>query len=104
MGTGPTADSDPRDGTKVTVVHTTACHFCEDAQQALRELSERYPLTIATVAADSPEGERLISANAVGMFPLVLVDGVFFSQGRLPRRKLRKLLDARATSPAGVAS
>jgi len=26
------------------------------------------------------------------MFPLVLVDGAFFSQGRLPRRKLRALL------------
>ncbi len=31
-----------------------------------------------------------------GMFPLVLVDGAFFSVGRLPRKKLRKLLVARA--------
>jgi hypothetical protein len=34
------------------------------------------------------------------MFPLVLLDGAFFSQGRLPRRKLRALLASRpAVSP-----
>jgi hypothetical protein len=30
------------------------------------------------------------------MFPVVLVDGALFSVGRLPRGKLRKLLEARA--------
>jgi hypothetical protein len=29
------------------------------------------------------------------MFPLVLVDGAFFSSGRLPRKKLARLLDRR---------
>jgi hypothetical protein len=28
------------------------------------------------------------------MFPLVLFDGLFLSSGRLPRRKLDKVLDA----------
>ena len=34
------------------------------------------------------------------MFPLVLVDGAFFSVGRLPRRKLRKVLTARGAAVA----
>jgi hypothetical protein len=35
------------------------------------------------------------------MFPLVLVDGAFFSAGRLPRRKLARLLTQPASTPAG---
>jgi len=30
------------------------------------------------------------------MYPLVLVDGAFFSFGKLPRKKLRRLLERRA--------
>ncbi len=94
MGTTPTK-ADSGDGPVVTVVHTTACHFCDDARQALGELAREYPLRVVTVAADAPEGQRLLAEHRVGMFPLVLLDGAFFSQGRLPRRKLRKLLDSR---------
>ncbi len=100
MGTTPTR-GDSGDGPVVTVVHATACHFCDDAQQALGELAAEYPLRVSLVAAESPAGQRLLAEHRVGMFPLVLLDGVFFSQGRLPRRKLRKLLDSRLTT--GVA-
>ncbi len=79
----------------VTVVHATACHFCDDARAALTELAREYPLRIEPVPADSPHGQTLLRTHAVGMFPLVLLDGAFFSQGRLPRKKLRKALDTR---------
>jgi len=36
------------------------------------------------------------------MFPLVLVDGEFFSYGRLPVRKLRRLLEALTAQRAAV--
>ena len=81
---------------RVTAVTAPACHFCDDAQAALAELAHAYPLTLRLVAADSSDGQALLHAHHAGMFPLVLVDGVFFSAGRLPRRKLARLLADRA--------
>ena len=88
--------------TVITVVYAQACHYCEDADQALAALALEYPLVIERVAADEPLGRILVTEHRAPMFPLVLVDGAFFSFGRLPRKKLRKLLDSRR-SPAAVA-
>lgn len=87
---------------RVTVVTSSACHFCDDAQAALAELAQAYPLTVRLVAADSSAGQALLSDHGAGMFPLVLVDGAFFSAGRLPRRKLARLLARQASALAGV--
>lgn len=85
---------------KITVVNAPACHFCDDAEQALGVLAQRFPLDVRVVALESPEGARLVIEHRPTMTPLVLVDDVFFSSGRLPRRKLEKLLIARG---AGLA-
>ena len=82
----------------VTVVRTPACHFCEDALTALDELRREVPLRLDVVAAADPRGRDLLGRHRPGMFPLVLVDGAFFSAGRLPRTKLRSLLAARQTA------
>lgn len=79
----------------ITVVKSEACHFCEDAQRVLTELAESYPLTVDTVDVRSEAGRRLMRVHRASMSPLVLVDGEFFSHGRLPRRKLTKLLEQR---------
>lgn len=85
-----------RPATVVTVVHSPACHFCADAEQALNELAREFPLVLDFVAAAEARGESLVREHRAPMFPLVLVDGAFFSFGRLPRKKLRRLLEARA--------
>jgi hypothetical protein len=54
------------------------------------------------VQAESQAGRVLLHQHGSGMFPLVLVDGAFFSAGRLPRRKLGRLLAGAATSETGV--
>ena len=82
----------------VTVVHSPACHFCEDALAALDELRRAVPLEVDVVAASDPRGRELLGRHRPGMFPLVLVDGAFFSAGRLPRAKLQALLGARRTA------
>ena len=84
-----------RKSTDITVVHAPACHFCDDALQALTELAAAYPLTIELLDAADPRGQQLVAAHRAPMYPLVLTDGQFFSFGRLPRKKLRKLLEAR---------
>ncbi len=78
----------------VTLVHSTACHFCDDARAVLDELARTYPLLIDVVAAEQPRGRALMAEHRAAMYPLVLLDGQFFSTGRLPARKLRKILDA----------
>lgn len=88
------------DPVAVTVVHAPACHFCDDARQALGELAGEFPLTVELVECTDPRGGALMGEHRAGMYPLVLVDGTFFSAGRLPRKKLRALLAARAATVA----
>ncbi|MBX6371044.1 MAG: glutaredoxin [Acidothermus sp.] len=86
--------------TKVVVVHAPACHFCEEAHSVLADLAGEFPIEVRSVEATDPEGEALFRRWRAPMYPLVLVDGTFFSFGRLPRNKLRALLAARYPAEA----
>jgi len=91
--------------TTITLVHTPACHFCADAQAALTELGREFTTRVDLISADSDAGQALIGVHRPAMFPLVLLDGVRFSVGRLPRRKLRATLTARVSAqPVGSRS
>jgi alkyl hydroperoxide reductase subunit AhpF len=85
---------------QVTLVHSPACHFCDDAAQALNELSAQYEIEVVIVGVDSTVGATLVAVHRPAMNPLVLVDGEFFSSGRLPRKKLVKLLQERGAQLA----
>lgn len=76
----------------ITVVQTSGCHFCVQAEESLEVLAARYPIHVSLVDVESPEGVRLTQQHRPAMNPLVLVDGRFFSSGRLPRKKLTALL------------
>ena len=81
----------------VTVVEAPACHLCEDAKSALAVLARSYPLRVDVVSLTDEPGRVLMQVHRAPMSPLVLLDGVYFSSGRLPRRKLeRRLAKARA--------
>ena len=82
----------------ITIVHTSACHFCLDALDTLAGLGDQ--LQVDSIEADSVAGMALVDTHRPTMFPLVLVDGAFFSQGRLPRHKMRAMLSSwQAVSP-----
>ena len=82
----------------ITVVHTQACHYCVEALDALTALGD--DVQVEPIDAGSAAGMALVDTHRPTMFPLVLVDGAFFSQGRLPRGKVRALLGSRqAVSP-----
>ena len=81
--------------TRVTVVESPACHYCAEAHQVLAALAATYPLVVDTVDARGDVGRLLMAEHRAAMSPLVLLDGAFFSHGRLPRRKLTKVLSAR---------
>lgn len=99
---GVSSDAVTETVTRVTVVHAPACHFCEDAERTLDALGEGFHLEVSVVDVDSGHGRSLVAEHRPAMNPLVLVDGRFFSAGRLPRRKLEKLLRSRGV-PAGSA-
>ena len=82
--------------TDVVVLTSPACHLCEDALEALAELGGEFPVRVREIGMESPEGRELIRMHRPAMPPAVLLDGVLFSAGRLPRKKLRRLLERAA--------
>ncbi len=78
---------------EVVVVTSPACHLCQDAKEALAELGGDYPLEVREVDVASAEGEGILERLRPPMQPAVLVNGRLFSSGRLPRKKLRKMLE-----------
>ena len=85
----------------VTVVEAPACHLCEDAKSSPGSPG-------AVLSDDRPRGvdqrrarSALMQAHRAPMSPLVLLDGAYFSSGRLPRRKLEKRL---AKAQGGVSN
>jgi hypothetical protein len=76
----------------ITVVEAEACHLCEDAKSALAVLAKSYPITVHVLSIGDEPGRALMDHHRAPMSPLVLLDGQYFSSGRLPRRKLEKKL------------
>jgi len=77
----------------VTLVEAPACHLCVDAKSTLAVLAHRYPMTIQVLSIGSVDGGVLMARHRAPMSPLVLLDGLYFSSGRLPRRKLERWLE-----------
>ena len=88
----------------VTIVESEACHFCADARQVLADFAVDYPLEVATVDVRSEAGRVLMARHRATMSPLVLIGGTFFSNGRLPRRKLAEHLTERYGTPTAARS
>jgi predicted DCC family thiol-disulfide oxidoreductase YuxK len=76
----------------ITVVEAAACHLCEDAKFALATLAKSHPMTVRVLSISDKPGRALMDQHRAPMSPLVLVDGEYFSSGRLPRRKLERRL------------
>jgi hypothetical protein len=85
----------------VTLVEAPACHLCEDAKSTLATLAKSYPLTVQVLSISDKPGRALMDQHRAPMSPLVLLDGAYFSSGRLPRRKLEKRL---AKAQGGVSN
>lgn len=85
--------------TRITVVTAPGCHFCDDARNTLTQMAtEGAVITVTLVEATSPYGLALLAEHRPPMNPLVIVDGRYFSAGRLPRRKLQAFLNRRSVA------
>ncbi len=76
----------------ITVVEAPACHLCDDAKSALAVLGQSFPMTVHVLSIGDGPGRALMDQHRAPMSPLVLLDGEYFSSGRLPRRKLERRL------------
>lgn len=88
----------PQGFVEVVLVEMPECHLCEQAKTTLHDLSQEFPLRVSIFDAGSLEGRGLIARHRPTMAPLVLIDGGFFSSGRLPRNKLVSRLRAHVAS------
>lgn len=79
--------------TRIVVVTSPTCHFCQDAMDALEELSHEFAVEVVEVDIRSPESLAIVERFRPSMSPAVLVDDELFSVGRLPRKKLRRRLE-----------
>jgi hypothetical protein len=77
----------------VVVVRSPACHLCEDAIQTLRELAGTFPLDVRVIEIASELGRAIVARLRPALFPAVVIDGRLFSSGRLPRKKLVRMLE-----------
>ena len=78
----------------VTLVEAPACHLCDNAKSTLEVLAQSYPMTVHVLSIGSAQGGALMARHRAPMSPLVLLDGQYFSSGRLPQRKLEQRLKA----------
>ena len=76
----------------VTLVDAPACHLCGDAKSTLAVLAQSYSIILDVLPVGSERGRRLMNRHRSPMSPLVLLDGQYFSAGRLPRAKLERRL------------
>ncbi len=100
MSTQPTSSRSP---IQITLLTRADCTFCEQAKEMLARLAREYPITVAPVDLETPEGERLALRSGVLFPPGLFLDGAPFSYGRVSERKLRRALESRlvaATPPS----
>ncbi|GEL97312.1 hypothetical protein CTE05_08590 [Cellulomonas terrae] len=93
----------PRPLVRITLVQTSGCHLCDEARTILAELAKDHPIEVDVLGAQSDVGRYLVKRHRPPLAPLVLVEDVYFSAGRLPRRKLERTLTALSTRDARVA-
>jgi hypothetical protein len=87
----------------VNIVLITApdCHFCTDGKAVLARLAAHYPLTVREIAWSSADGQALVARHGILFPPGLLIEDEFVGFGRVPERKLRRLLERRIPITVG---
>ena len=77
---------------QVTLVTSTGCHFCREADQLLEQLQEVFPLRIERKDLNGAEGAAIARRWRVPFPPVLLLDGKYHGHGRISKRKLTRAL------------
>ncbi|MCX8565158.1 glutaredoxin family protein [Mycolicibacterium mucogenicum] len=76
----------------ITLLTQSSCGLCEHAKEVLGRLGAEFAVSVTEIDLRTDEGRHLAEGAGVLFAPGVLIEGHPFSYGRLPERKLRKLL------------
>lgn len=95
-----TSSTNDRAAAHVLILTAEDCHFCEQGKETLHKLAHDFPLEVEEVSLESNRGRDLAERFGVMFAPGLFVDGECVGFGRVSERKLRKLLQRRAASPA----
>jgi hypothetical protein len=82
----------------VLILTQDNCAFCENAKDLFRDLAREFPLSVATLDMNSPEGEELAVRGEVPFPPGIFIDGTPFCYGRPSERKIRREIEIRLAS------
>lgn len=78
--------------TEITLVTEPRSDFCDRAKEALHYLSAEFEIAVTEIPLVSDEGRRLAVEHAILTAPGLLIDGVFFSYGKVDEHRLRMTL------------
>lgn len=78
--------------TEITLVTEPRSDYCDRVKEVLHYLSAEFELTVTEIALASDEGRKLAIENAILTAPGLLIDGVFFSYGKVDEDRLRMTL------------
>lgn len=82
----------PTSRPQILLVSSAACGHCADAELVLKKARAEGLVDLEVVDAESARGTALVARHRPAMFPLTLLEGEFFSAGRLPRGLLSRVL------------
>lgn len=86
----------------VLILTQDNCGFCEDATILFERLARDFPLSVATLEVDSPEGQMLAAQGGVMFPPGIFIEEEPFCYGRPSERKIRREIERRLLSRASV--
>ncbi len=78
----------------ITILTQESCPSCVKAKDTLALIKDDYPVDVVEVPIATYEGQQLALRLGIVFAPGILIDGEFFSYGRLSEKKLRRHLSA----------
>jgi thiol-disulfide isomerase/thioredoxin len=86
----------------VLILTQDNCGFCDDAKLLFQRLAREFPLSVAMLDINSPEGQKLAVQGGILFPPGIFIHGEPFCYGRPSERKIRREIDTRSASQVGV--
>lgn len=79
----------------VLILTQDNCGFCEKAKMLFARLTREFPLSVSTLAIESPEGQALAERGGVLFPPGIFIDAEPFCYGRPSEGKIRREIERR---------
>lgn len=86
----------------VLILTQDNCRFCEEAKSLFKRLAREFPLSIATLDVNSPEGQDLATQGGILFPPGIFVGGEPLCYGRPSERMIRRVVEGKLSMGASA--